>query len=56
MQLESITGLSAPPLGKDDGEVVEYFQEDWGKIILTDASGINYTLYAVTGDVDLRQV
>jgi len=29
------------------------FKEDWGKIILTDASGINYTLYAVTGQVNL---
>jgi len=49
----SITGLSAPPLGKKGGEVVEFFPDDWGKIILTDASGINYTLYAVTGQVDL---
>ena len=35
------------------GEPVEYFPEDWGKIILTDATGINYTLYAVKGEVDL---
>ena len=34
-------------------EPVEYFKEDWGKIILTDATGINYTLYAVTGEVNL---
>ena len=34
-------------------EPVEYFPEDWGKIILTDATGINYTLYAVKGEVDL---
>ncbi len=32
------------------GEVVEYFPEEWGRIILTDATGINYTLYAVKGD------
>jgi len=31
----------------------EWSKEDWGKIILTDASGINYTLYAVTGQVNL---
>jgi len=37
------------------GEVVEYFPEDWGRIILTDATGINYTLYAVNGKVDLNQ-
>ena len=24
-------------------EAVEYFKEDWGRIILTDATGINYT-------------
>jgi hypothetical protein len=37
------------------GEVVEYFPEDWGRIILTDATGINYTLYAVKGETDLNQ-
>ena len=35
------------------GEVVEYFPDDWGKIVLTDATGINYTLYAVKGEVNL---
>ncbi|MBE0572436.1 MAG: hypothetical protein IH618_12905, partial [Ignavibacteriaceae bacterium] len=35
------------------GEVVEYFPEDWGRIVLTDATGINYTLYAVKGEVNL---
>jgi hypothetical protein len=35
------------------GEAVEYFAEDWGRIILTDATGINYTLYAVKGETDL---
>ena len=34
-------------------EPVEYFPENWGKIILTDATGINYTLYAVKGEVNL---
>ena len=37
------------------GEVVEYFPENWGKIVFTDATGINYTLYAVKGEVDLNQ-
>ena len=36
-------------------EPVEYFPDDWGKIVLTDAAGINYTLYAVKGEVDLTQ-
>ena len=34
---------------------VEYFPENWGKIVLTDAAGISYTLYAVNGEVDLSQ-
>jgi hypothetical protein len=40
----------------------EIFPESWGKIILTDATGLNFTLYAVKGDspdggasVDLSQ-
>ena len=36
------------------GEVVEYFP-GWGRIILTDATGTSYTLYSVTGKVDLNQ-
>ncbi len=48
----SIGGLSAPPLAKGT-EPVEFFPEDWGKIILSDATGINYTLYAVKGEVNL---
>ena len=39
-----------------DGKPVEYFPENWGKIVLTDATGINYTLYAVKGEVDLNSV
>ena len=34
---------------------IEWFPEDWGKIVLTDAAGISYTLYAVKGEVDLSQ-
>ena len=33
----------------------EWFPENWGKIVLTDATGISYTLYAVNGEVDLSQ-
>jgi hypothetical protein len=36
-----------------ESEPVEFFPADWGKIILTDAAGINYTLYAVNGEVNL---
>ena len=31
----------------------DFFKSDWGKIVLTDATGINYILYAVKGEVDL---
>jgi hypothetical protein len=36
-------------------EPVEYFPKDWGRIVLTDAAGVSYTLYAVKGKVDLSQ-
>jgi hypothetical protein len=42
-------------LSKGSGEVVELFKEDWGRIVLTDAGGRSYTLYAVKGEVDLDQ-
>jgi hypothetical protein len=37
------------------GDANEFLNEDWGKIVFTDATGINYTLYAVKGEVDLDQ-
>ncbi|RKY95568.1 MAG: hypothetical protein DRQ13_06925, partial [Ignavibacteriae bacterium] len=48
-----IGGLGAPPLSKSSIEAVEYFKEDWGKIIITDNAGRSYTLYAVNGEVNL---
>ncbi|OQY72559.1 MAG: hypothetical protein B6D44_09795, partial [Ignavibacteriales bacterium UTCHB2] len=36
-------------------ESIEWIQEDWGKIIFTDAAGVSYTLYAVKDEVDLNQ-
>ena len=42
-------------LSKGTVKAAEYFKDDWGKIVLTDATGINYTLYAVKGEVDLNQ-
>ncbi|HEY6625929.1 MAG TPA: choice-of-anchor B family protein, partial [Ignavibacteriaceae bacterium] len=36
-------------------EPVEFYPDDWGKIVLTDATGINYMLYAVKGETDLSQ-
>ena len=41
-------------LAKGSAEVVEYYKSDWGRIILTDATGSSYTLYAVKGNVNLN--
>ena len=41
------------PFAKDNSEIVEYFKDDWGRIAFTDATGTNYTLYAVKDEVDL---
>ena len=38
-----------------DSKPVEWFPEDWGRIVLRDAAGKRYTLYAVKGEVDLNQ-
>ena len=38
-----------------ESKPVEYFPENWGRIILRDAAGVSYTLYAVNGQVDLSQ-
>jgi hypothetical protein len=37
---------------KADGS--KWFKDEWGKIVITDANGRYYTLYAVTGEVDLN--
>ena len=35
--------------------IVEYFEEDWGRIVIRDAEGRSFTLYAVKGELDLNQ-
>ena len=40
---------------KGVSKMASLFQDDWGRITLTDASGHSYTLYAVKGEVDLNQ-
>ncbi|MBE0570215.1 MAG: T9SS type A sorting domain-containing protein [Ignavibacteriaceae bacterium] len=40
-------------VAKINSEVVEWFKDDWGRIIMSDATGKNFTLYAVRGEVDL---
>ena len=36
-------------------KTMDWFPKDWGRLFLQDAEGINFTLYAVKGDVDLNQ-
>jgi len=45
--------IPASPLSKGSTEVIERYSEDWGRIIITDNAGRNYTLYAVNGEVNL---
>ena len=40
---------------KQGREVTEWFKDDWGRIIFTDAAGVSFSLYAVKGEVDLSQ-
>ena len=47
--------ITIPNVLAKGNEVVELFKEDWGRIILTDAAGLSYTLYSVNGEVDLSQ-
>jgi len=39
---------------KQNGQVVEYLKENWGRIIITDSKGRSTTMYAVSGQVDLN--
>ena len=39
---------------KGSAKINEYIKEDWGKIIIIDAEGRSYTLYAVKGDCRRR--
>ncbi|MDH3269558.1 MAG: T9SS type A sorting domain-containing protein [Ignavibacteria bacterium] len=55
MKLSGAGQIIIPEILAKETEPVEYFKEDWGKIILSDAAGINYTLYAVKGEVDLNK-
>ena len=55
MKLSAAGQIIIPETLAKDNKPVEYFPENWGKIILTDATGINYTLYAVKGEVNLSQ-
>ena len=55
IKLSSAAQIIIPETLAKDAQPVEWFPENWGKIVLTDATGINYTLYAVKGETDLSQ-
>ncbi len=55
IKLTAAGQIIIPETMAKESEPVEYFPDDWGKIILTDAAGVNYTLYAVKGKIDLNQ-
>lgn len=56
IKLNSAGEINIPgALSKGNNSAKEYFEDKWGKIIITDAAGMNYTLYAITGNVDLDQ-
>src|SRR5690606_28425722 len=40
---------------KGSGKFSERIKDDWGRIIITDNAGKSYTLYGVSGNVDLNQ-
>jgi hypothetical protein len=52
----SCSAVIFPPCGTySNNKIVKYIDDDWGKITITDAAGLSYTLYAVKGKVDLSQ-
>jgi len=55
MKLTAAGQIVIPETMAKEIESAEYFPDNWGKIILTDATGVNYTLYAVKGEMDLSQ-
>jgi hypothetical protein len=42
------------PLGKEGAQYVSSIKEDWGRIIITDATGKSFTLYAADSKTDLN--
>jgi hypothetical protein len=50
---DGVINIPSGPLAKGSIEVIEYIQDDWGKITITDNAGRSYTLYAVKGEVNL---
>ncbi|NWG28818.1 MAG: hypothetical protein HXY48_09830 [Ignavibacteriaceae bacterium] len=55
IKLDAAGQIIIPETMAKGTEQVEYFSKDWGRITLTDAAGVTYTLYSVNGNVDLSQ-
>jgi hypothetical protein len=55
VKVTSAGNITIPDALAKGNEEVALFKEDWGRIILTDAAGLSYTLYSVKGEVDLNQ-
>ena len=53
MKLSGSGQIIIPESFAKKGQPVDYFKKDWGRITITDASGISYTLYVVKGEVNL---
>ena len=53
MKLTGAGQIIIPETLSKNGKPVKYFPEDWGRITITDATGINYKLYVVNGIVNL---
>ena len=54
VKLSAAGQINIPSAIAKKTEVVNYFKNDWGKIIITDKAGRSYTLYAVKGRTDLK--
>ena len=54
INLQSNCQVIIPETIAKETKLAEWFPEDWGKVIITDAQGRKYTLYAVKDEVDLN--
>ena len=55
IKLTSAGQIIIPEVVAKGREEVEYFPEDWGRIVIADAEGQNYTLYVVKAGADLNK-
>ena len=55
VKVSSACQINIPNGLMGDQDIAEYFKNEWGKIIFTDAAGSSSTLYSVKGNVDLNR-